>query len=1032
MRRKLRGICTSILSMVLVLQLFTAPVSGLSFEEAGVAGAGTQEADTPKTSKVDEADIITADDPFAALEQEALPAQAGGDLLQPAKTDRYIVKYKSPESAAGVQEKLRQNDIDTEAFADDGQENMRAQSSPSSVASMEAMELVLLDKPIAPSEFAEELSGLGIRDDIEYIQPDYLLKLSSLESEIPEEDAPDSSEEQAPAPEDSSAEEVPESGGDSGSIPPQEADDSSIVEPETTEPEEPLPEQTSGAPVIVAMLDTGVDTTHPALRPYVTGGWDFTSDSDEVYSDEKPNEANHGTHVAGIIADTLKAYGASARIMPLKVFAGGKAYTSDIIAAIEYAAANGAQIISCSFGSTTANPALEEAISGTNALFVCAVGNSRTDLADTPVYPACYELPNILSVASVNADDGFSYFSNYGAGAVDLSALGRDVVSCLPENSSGPMTGTSMSAAWVAAAAAAVLSNGAMDTEDLHGRLVTSADQLSNLEQKVTGARRLNIQNALDGVVVDEIAPCTPQDDFDVHGHQRTVSEDWELFSSSDFVKIESSSTHTLALKSDGTVWAWGDNSFNQLGTGDNVSSLTPIQVPGLTGIVDIAAGSGLESEFGGSDGYFDGSIEYGNYSLAVKSNGTVYFWGYFFDEMHEPYFSMTDYLTWQSNVPEQVYELSNIKSVSGGKNMFALSKAGALYMYGMAQAHEDWYTGDYLATYFWSFESVATGIKKVDTSGPYTVIQKTDNTVLNRYMAQVSGGIWYNDGAAGAIFAVPGLTGVADVAAGGGGANYGNTYEHGLAVKTDGTIRAWGFNNRGQLGRGSLSPSSTVTPAQITSLSGISAVSAGAYHSLGLKTNGTVAAWGSNSHGQIGTGQTAASVTSPTIVPGLSGIVYVSAGANSSFAMDQNGNVWAWGDNTYGQLGDGTTTSRNTPVLIYGDGNGVTSIMKQIACKTDDFVSVPIAVLNAPNKNSLVFTVSFNSLDFEIYDLCESTAALDRSTGSVPGASLNVLSVDDDGITFKYTGTSTSGLVNTVKLRAKRTGILTVDCSAY
>lgn len=84
----------------------------------------------------------------------------------------------------------------------------------------------------------------------------------------------------------------------------------------------------------------------------------------------------HGTHVAGTISQVAEEYGADVTILPLMVFDGGLANTSDIISAITYAEKIGADIVNCSFGSTSENPALYDAIASSNTLFITAVGNS--------------------------------------------------------------------------------------------------------------------------------------------------------------------------------------------------------------------------------------------------------------------------------------------------------------------------------------------------------------------------------------------------------------------------------------------------------------------------------------------------------------------------------------------------------------------------------------------------------------------------------------------------------------------------------
>lgn len=140
----------------------------------------------------------------------------------------------------------------------------------------------------------------------------------------------------------------------------------------------------------------------------------------------------------------------------------------------------------------------------------------------------------------------------------------------------------------------------------------------------------------------------------------------------------------------------------------------------------------------------------------------------------------------------------------------------------------------------------------------------------------------------------------------------------HTLALKRDGTVLAWGSNGLGQLGIGSSYPNSLV-PAAVPGLSGVVAIAAGDTHSLAVKADGSVFAWGSNSSGQVGTG--GSTQWTPAQVPGLSGVTSVAAGLLHSLALKTDGTgpgtVWTWGYNNYGQLGDGTQTMRGTPASV-------------------------------------------------------------------------------------------------------------------
>jgi hypothetical protein len=148
--------------------------------------------------------------------------------------------------------------------------------------------------------------------------------------------------------------------------------------------------------------------------------------------------------------------------------------------------------------------------------------------------------------------------------------------------------------------------------------------------------------------------------------------------------------------------------------------------------------------------------------------------------------------------------------------------------------------------------------------------------------------------------------------------------YDYGLAVRQDGSIWAWGNNALGQLGDGSTANRST--PVQVQGLSGVKAVSGSTGgHSVALKLDGTVWAWGYNFFGQLGDGSETNRST-PVQVQGLSGVMAISAGLGHTLAVKQDGSVWAWGSNVFGELGDGTTTSRRTPIQVQGL-TGVTAI---------------------------------------------------------------------------------------------------------
>ncbi len=146
-------------------------------------------------------------------------------------------------------------------------------------------------------------------------------------------------------------------------------------------------------------------------------------------------------------------------------------------------------------------------------------------------------------------------------------------------------------------------------------------------------------------------------------------------------------------------------------------------------------------------------------------------------------------------------------------------------------------------------------------------------------------------------------LTGIIAIAA---GAN------HSLALKNDGTLQAWGYNQSGPLGNGTNTNSNV--PVSVSSITDVTTIAAGNIHSLALKSDGTVWAWGSNFHGTLGNG-TSTDSNVPVQVSSLTGMKGIAGGWRHSLALKNDGTVWAWGLNQFGQLGNGSNTNSNVPV---------------------------------------------------------------------------------------------------------------------
>ena len=274
--------------------------------------------------------------------------------------------------------------------------------------------------------------------------------------------------------------------------------------------------------VIIAIVDTGVEYTHPDLAGNIwrnsgeianngidddkngyiddTCGWNF------VGKNNKPMDDNgHGTHCAGIIAavgnNNIGGTGVcwTARIMPLKFLSStGNGYVSDAISAILYANRMGAHVISNSWGGTQYTQALKDAIDASNAVVACAAGNSGANTDSTPQYPSAYSSNNIIAVAATDCNDKLASFSNYGVSSVDIGAPGVTIRSTYKGGQYKYLSGTSMATPFVSGVAGLVkAANPKMNKAEIKARILSSVDPLSTLSGKVSSGGRLNAAKAL-------------------------------------------------------------------------------------------------------------------------------------------------------------------------------------------------------------------------------------------------------------------------------------------------------------------------------------------------------------------------------------------------------------------------------------------------------------------------------------------------------------------------------------------------------
>jgi alpha-tubulin suppressor-like RCC1 family protein len=338
------------------------------------------------------------------------------------------------------------------------------------------------------------------------------------------------------------------------------------------------------------------------------------------------------------------------------------------------------------------------------------------------------------------------------------------------------------------------------------------------------------------------------------------------------------------------TVWAWGDNYYNQLGNGTTINnSDTPVPV-------SLPSGATITAIAGGGFSF-----------LALGSDGTVWAWG------DNKYGELGNGTTTDSNIPVQV-NLPNgvtITAIAAGEeDSFALASNGTVWAWG------DNIYGQLGDGAFTNSDTPVDTPVQVSLHGELTITAIAAGFAGSLALAS-NGTVWawgfamYSDSSTPVQVSLPSGVTITAIAAGG----------NGLALASDGTVWTWDY---------SIYNNTPNTPAQVGIPSGVSitAIAAGWDHNLVLASDGTVWAWdnssapaldyGVNNYGELGDGTTTVSLTPVQVnLPNWVTTTAISAGAQYSLALGSNGTVWAWGLNDEGQLGNGTTTNSDIPVPL-------------------------------------------------------------------------------------------------------------------
>ena len=297
------------------------------------------------------------------------------------------------------------------------------------------------------------------------------------------------------------------------------------------------------------------------------------------------------------------------------------------------------------------------------------------------------------------------------------------------------------------------------------------------------------------------------------------------------FEKVSGGLDYTIAIKSDGTLWAWGNNTYGQLGDGTTIDKLTPVQIGTSSDWTDISCGL--------------------NHNMALKANGTLWSWG------RNLYGQLGDGTTVNKTVPTQVGTETNWVSIETRyHHNLGIKSNGTLWGWGQNL-----------------FGQVGDG-----TNGVLSVAVPTQVGADTNWKTAATGN------------------------------------SHSLAIKTNGTLWGWGNNLSGQLGNGAYNDN--ITPLQIGTSTDWKTVDAGYDFTIATKTNNTLWSCGANTYGELGLNNSTMNVNNFTQVGTATTWDIVSCGRSHVVASRNYGALFAWGQNNYGQIGNGSTTNLYTPTL--------------------------------------------------------------------------------------------------------------------
>lgn len=365
------------------------------------------------------------------------------------------------------------------------------------------------------------------------------------------------------------------------------------------------------------------------------------------------------------------------------------------------------------------------------------------------------------------------------------------------------------------------------------------------------------------------------RNDFGQVGDSTTINRNApvQIGNDQNWVNVTTGLIHSFGIKANGTRWGWGRNNYGQLGNGSTGDTSIPARLDTLNNWVSITS--------------------YNYHSIAMKANGAVCTWG------RNDYGQLGNGTTTGSTTTVPIDTADEwMWANTGHRSSSAVKNNGSAWEWGLVIGQTQPNSRN-----IHTMVDTSDSWTKVSEGLTHVLAMKADGTLWSwgfNGKGQLGNGTNVNR-------PTPLQVGTANdwvcIAAG-------NRFS--LGLRADGRLWAWGYNFYGQLGNGSTTD--THTPVLVDTTSTWAHIAAGDEHCLAIKTDGTLWAWGRNSSGKLGDGSNVSIRTTPTQIGTARDWVGTAVGISHSIAIKADGSIWTWGDGSYGQLGDGTTTSRNTP----------------------------------------------------------------------------------------------------------------------